>query len=159
MPMEAGIRKLFAYVPQGNMILSGTIKDNISFCQPETDTENIIYAAKKAMLWDFICTLPDGLDTVIGERGFGLSEGQIQRIAVARAILSDAPILLLDEATSALDEYTEKELLKNIRSLQNKTCIFISHKQKTLQECDRILYMENKNLVEYDIDDVMKKWD
>jgi ABC-type multidrug transport system fused ATPase/permease subunit len=159
LPVEAGIRKLFAYVPQGNMILSGTIRENISFCCPETDSENIIYAAKKAMLWDFICTLPDGMDTVIGERGFGLSEGQIQRIAVARAILSDAPILLLDEATSALDEYTEKELLKNIKELKNKTCIFISHKQKTLSECDRILYMENKNLVEYSMDDVMKKWD
>jgi ABC-type bacteriocin/lantibiotic exporter with double-glycine peptidase domain len=140
------------------MILSGTIRDNIKFCRPETNDESVINAAKKAMIWDFITTLPNGLDTQIGERGFGLSEGQVQRIAVARALLSDAPILLLDEATSALDEFTEKELIKNIKALKNKTCIFISHKQKTLQECDRIFYMENKKLTEYGFDDVLKKW-
>ena len=78
------------------------------------------------MIWDFIETLPEGLDTIIGERGLGLSEGQIQRLAIARAFLCNAPILLLDEATSALDEKTEKGLIENIKSLKNKTCIFIS---------------------------------
>ena len=90
--------------------------------------------------------MPQGLDTVIGERGLGLSEGQIQRIAIARAFLCDAPILLLDEATSALDEYNETELIKNIRGLKNKTCIIISHRHKTIEMCDRVVYFDNKKL-------------
>lgn len=159
MPVEAGIRKLFAYVPQGNMLLSGTIRDNISFCRPNADEESVIYAAKMAMLWDFIETLPEGLDTIIGERGFGLSEGQVQRIAVARAILSGAPILLLDEATSALDEVTERALISNIKGLKNKTCIFISHKQNTIQECDRILYLKNKTFRICTFEDMKKIWE
>ena len=103
-PVDASLRKLYAYVPQGNMILSGTIRENIGFCKPNATDGEIINSAKLAMIWDFINTLPQGLYTVIGERGLGLSEGQIQRIAIARAFLCDAPILLLDEATSALDE-------------------------------------------------------
>lgn len=145
-PVDASLRKLYAYVPQGNMILSGTIRENIGFCKPNATDDEIINSAKLAMIWDFINTLPQGLDTVIGERGLGLSEGQIQRISIARAFLCDAPILLLDEATSALDEYNETELIKNIRGLKNKTCIIISHRHKTIEMCDRVVYFDNKKL-------------
>ena len=95
---------------------------------------------------DFISELPKGLDTLIGERGIGLSEGQIQRIAIARALTSKAPILLLDEATSALDGKTERELLNNLKIIKNKTCIFISHRETTIADCDRIIKIENKKM-------------
>ena len=97
---DASLRKLFAYVPQGNMILSGSIRDNISFLNSNINEEKIIEAAKIACIWDVIKELPDGLDTILGEGGTGLSEGQVQRLAVARAICSDAPILLLDDIMS-----------------------------------------------------------
>ncbi len=156
--IDSGLRKMFAYVPQGNMILSGTIRENIAFCNSEASSYDVMRAAKSAMIWEFINSLPDGMETVIGERGLGLSEGQIQRIAVARALLSDAPILLLDEATSALDEATEKALLENIKKLENRTCIFISHKQRTIKNCDKIFYIKNKSLVRCSIEDIAKDW-
>ena len=108
--ITSGTRRMFSYVPQGNFILSGTIKENISFASPNATDEQIENAAKNAVILDFINSLPDKMETIVGERGLGLSEGQIQRVAVARALLSDAPILLLDEATSALDEHTEKDV-------------------------------------------------
>jgi ABC-type multidrug transport system fused ATPase/permease subunit len=157
--IDSGLRKMFAYVPQGNMILSGSIRENIAFCNTESSTDDVMHAAKSAMLWDFISSLPDGMETVIGERGLGLSEGQLQRIAVARALLSDAPILLLDEATSALDEATEKALLENIKKLQNRTCIFISHKQRTIKNCDKIFYIKNKKLIECSVADIAREWE
>lgn len=157
--IDSGLRKMFAYVPQGNMILSGSIRENITFGNREASSEEIIKAAKSAMIWDFINSLPKGMETVVGERGLGLSEGQIQRIAVARAFLSDAPFLLLDEATSALDEVTEKALLENIRKLENKTCIFISHKQRTIKNCDKVFYIKNKKLVPCGIDEMIKIWE
>lgn len=146
--IDASLRKLFAYVPQGNMILSGTIRENIAFCKPNATDEEIIKAAENAMILNFIETLPKGFDTVVGERGLGLSEGQIQRIAIARAFLCDAPILLLDEATSALDEYNEKGLIENIKKLNDKTCIIISHRHRTIEMCDRIIEFNNKKLRE-----------
>lgn len=91
---------------------------------------------------EFIDRLPDGIDTIIGERGKGLSEGQIQRLTVARALLNNTPVLLLDECTSALDEYTEKRMLENIRNLKNITCIIISHKKSTIQICDNNLFIK-----------------
>ena len=96
-------------------------------------------AAQISCADDFIRELPDGLNTVIGERGQGLSEGQVQRIAIARAILTDAPVLILDEATSALDEETEKRLLQNIKGLNHKTCIIVSHKKAAESVCNRHL--------------------
>ncbi len=145
--IDAGMRSLFSYVPQGNMILSGTIRENITFFCEDIDEQVVIQSAKMACIMDFVSELPKGLDTIIGERGIGLSEGQIQRIAIARALASKAPILLLDEATSALDGETEKKLLNNLRSIKNKTCIFISHREATIADCDRVIRVENKKIV------------
>ncbi len=136
-------RQMFAYVPQGNMLISGTIRDNISLCDNSIADEKIIKAAKTAVIYDYISTLPNGLDTVISEHGQGLSEGQIQRIAIARALLFDAPIILLDEATSALDETTEIALLKNLKKLTDKTILFITHRNTSLGVCDKILHLSN----------------
>lgn len=136
-------RRMFAYVPQGNMIISGTIRDNISLCDSSISEDAIISAAKTAVIYDFISSLPDGLDTVISERGQGLSEGQIQRIAIARALLFNAPIILLDEATSALDEATESQLLNNIKTLTDKTILFITHRNTSHSVCDKVLHLSN----------------
>lgn len=141
-------RRMFSYVPQGNMIISGTIRDNISLCDSSISDEKIISAAKTAAIYDFIQTLPDRLDTVVSERGQGLSEGQVQRIAIARALLFDAPILLLDEATSALDETTETTLLNNLKTLTDKTILFITHRNTSLNVCDKILYLSNGTFTE-----------
>ncbi len=138
-------RTLFAYVPQGNMILSGTIRENISFANENADEESIIKAAKVAQIMDFIETLDNGLDTVIGENGLGLSEGQAQRISIARALLYDAPVLLLDESTSALDSKTEINLLNSIKSMTDKTVIIVSHKQAAFDVCDKVIYVDKQN--------------
>lgn len=135
-------RGLFSYVPQGNLILSGTIRENIAFASKGATEEDIIRAAKTARIWDFISELPKGLDTVLGEHGLGLSEGQAQRISIARAVLHDAPIMLLDEATSALDSDTEQRVLENIRSLRNKTCIVVSHRKAVFSICDSVINIE-----------------
>ncbi len=140
-------RPLFSYVPQGNLLLSGTIREAVSMVAPNATDKEIMKAAEASCCAEFIEKLPDGLDTYIGEKGFGLSEGQIQRLAVCRAILSDAPIILLDEATSALDEETEARLLKNIRSMEGKTCIIISHKQAAFEVCNKHIYIEDKKII------------
>jgi len=138
-PLGMETRNLFAYVPQGNLILSGTIRENITFaCENATD-EEIIKAAKIAQIWDFISTLENGLDTELGEKGLGLSEGQLQRLSIARAILYDAPILLLDEATSALDSVTEVNFLNAVKELTDKTCIIVSHKKAAFDMCDKVI--------------------
>ena len=144
-PTDASVRPLFAYVPQGNMVLSGSIRDNISLCNPDVDEESIINAAKAAEIYDYIAALPDGLDTILSERGAGLSEGQIQRISIARALITEAPVLLLDEATSALDEATETRVLENIRRMTGKTVLFITHRNTSLKACDKIMHIENKS--------------
>ncbi len=136
---DASLRPLFAYVPQGNMVLSGSIRKNISFMSEDTDDDKIIEAAKVACIYDTISELENGFDTVLGEGGSGLSEGQIQRLAVARAVYSGAPIILLDEATSALDEETEKMMLSKIKALDNRTCIIISHKDCAMHLSDSVL--------------------
>lgn len=143
-PVDASVRGLFAYVPQGNMVLSGTVKDNITLCNPDVDEERLINAAKAAEIYDYISSLPDGFDTVLSERGAGLSEGQIQRISIARALLTEASVLLLDEATSALDETTETRVLENIKAMSAKTVVFITHRNTSLKVCDRIIRVENK---------------
>ena len=127
------------------MVLSGSIRDNISLCNPDVDEESIINAAKAAEIYDYIAALPDGLDTILSERGAGLSEGQIQRISIARALITEAPVLLLDEATSALDESTETRVLENIRRMTGKTVLFITHRNTSLKACDKIMHIENKS--------------
>ena len=135
-------RNLFAYVPQGNFLFSGTVRDNITFLNELASEDEIKRAAEIACMDKFIEELPDGLDTKIGENGFGVSEGQAQRIAVARAILSNAPILLLDESTSALDEETEARLLKNIADLKEKTVIIVTHRKAALNICNKHLILK-----------------
>ncbi len=149
-PLSGKTRTLFAYVPQGNMLFSGTIRENLVFMSREdsVDDEQICRALSLACADGFMAELPDGLDTVIGENGLGLSEGQIQRIAVARAILSDAPVLLFDEATSALDEATEAALLENLRRMTDKTCIIVTHKKAALAICNRHLVVKDRKIVE-----------
>lgn len=136
--IDPSLRGLFAYVPQGNLIFSGSIAENIRFCKEDAKDDELHIAAKCADIYDFIMTLPKGFDTVVGERGTGLSEGQVQRIAIARAILSGSPILLLDECTSSLDEKTESNVLKNIKSMTDRTIIIISHRPAALELCDKV---------------------
>ena len=138
-PANADTRHLFAYVPQGNSILSGTIADNMRMAKEDATDDEIINALDIAWAWDFVSKLENGINNKVGERGKGLSEGQAQRIAIARAILRDAPILLLDEATSALDVETERKVLRNIIQKQpNKTCIVTTHRPSVLNMCERV---------------------
>lgn len=137
--MNADTRHLFAYVPQGNTILSGTIAENLRMVKEDATDEEIVAALKTACAWEFVSALPEGIHNPVGERGRGLSEGQSQRIAIARAVLRNAPILLLDEATSALDVTTERRVLKNIvRNYPNKTCIVTTHRPSVLSLCQRV---------------------
>ena len=131
--------RLFAYVPQGNKLMSGTVRDIVSFADKSSNTDDarINEALKIACADSFISELDNGIDTVLGERGTGLSEGQMQRIAIARAIFSESPVLVLDEATSALDDATEKQLLENLRALTDKTVIIVTHRAAALDICDR----------------------
>ena len=130
-------RKLFSYVPQGNMIFSGTIKENVMFVNSDVSQEKLQKALELSCVNEFVEKLPHGIDTVIGEKGLGLSEGQVQRIAIARALLSDAPILLLDEATSALDPKTEATVLENLKNLESKTCMIVTHRRQALGVCNK----------------------
>lgn len=141
--LDEGTRSLFAWVPQGKYIFSGTLWDNIAFLQEDVTEERMMRAVRLACVDDFLDTLPDGLQTVVGERGFGLSEGQVQRVAIARALLSDAPILMLDEATSALDDQTELHVLENISSLSEKTCFVVTHRKAAIGFCNRHLVVDD----------------
>lgn len=143
--MNADLRPLFSYVPQGNSIMAGTIADNLRLVKSDATDEEIIAALKTACAWDFIAPHPDGIYSRVGERGAGLSEGQAQRIAIARAVLRDAPIILLDEATSALDTDTEKRVLENILyNSPNKTCIVSTHRKSILRHCKRVYFIHDK---------------
>ncbi len=148
--LTAKHRVLFAYVPQGNFLFSGSIYENLTFFLEEgkSVTEEEIENALSTACAEFVYTLPEGLQTKLNEGGEGLSEGQLQRLNVARAILSGRPILLLDEATSALDGETEERLLKNIRGLQNKTCLIVTHRPAALDVADRILRVEDGKITE-----------
>ncbi len=137
--MNADTRHLFAYVPQGNTILSGTIAENLRMVKQDATDEEMIEALKISCAWDFVKEMDETIYTKIGERGRGFSEGQAQRIAIARAVLRDAPVLLLDEATSALDVTTERKVLRNIiQQRPNKTCIVTTHRPSVLNMCQRV---------------------
>ena len=147
--ISADVRQFFSYVPQGNTILSGTIADNLRMVKEDATDEEIIDALKTACAWDFVGRHPLGIEMNVGERGMGLSEGQAQRIAIARAVLRDAPILLLDEATSALDVTTERQVLRNIiRQHPNKTCIVTTHRPSVLNMCQRVYRVMETNVRE-----------
>lgn len=150
--VDKDTRSLFSYVPQGNMLLSGTLYENITFMNSEKSKDEIDEAIRLSCAVEFISKLPDGLNTKIGERGMGLSEGQVQRIAIARAILYNAPILFLDEATSALDAETEKQLLNNLRSLKDRTLVIITHKKAALSVCNKEMRIEDKKIYMLDTD-------
>jgi ABC-type multidrug transport system fused ATPase/permease subunit len=131
-------RNFIAYVPQGNTLFSGTIRENILMGRKDASEEVIIEALESASAIDFIKELPDGIDTVIGEKGIGISEGQAQRISIARALVRKAPLLILDEATSSLDEKTELSVLEGIRNWRpTPTCLLITHRRSVLQYCDK----------------------
>jgi len=147
--VSASSRKLIDYVPQGNTLFSGTIADNIRCGYLEASEQELEIVAKVACAWDFIKDLPKKLNTIVGEHGLGLSEGQAQRIAIARALIHKAPILIFDEATSALDNETEMKILKSIRGLNdNCTCIIITHRPAALEICQRIFKIDNTHLIE-----------
>ena len=144
-------RHLFAYVPQGNTILSGTIAENMRMVKEDATDEEIIEALKLSCAWDFVSKLPETINSKIGERGRGFSEGQAQRIAIGRALLRDAPILLLDEATSALDVTTERQVLRNIiEQKPNKTCIVTTHRPSVLNMCQRVYRVMSTYVTELD---------
>jgi ABC-type bacteriocin/lantibiotic exporter with double-glycine peptidase domain len=135
-------RRNFVYIPQGNSLVSGTIRDNLLMGDPEATEEQMKRALHIACA-DYVFELPDGMDTPITERGGGLSEGQAQRIAVARSILRPGSILILDEVTSALDEATEQEMLKRLtRSQIGKTLIFVTHRPAVISYCTQVLKIE-----------------
>lgn len=140
---------LFAYVPQGNLLFSGTIRENLLLANPESTEDEIVRAVSLSGMEEYVAQLPLGLETPLLENGAGLSEGQAQRLAIARAILSKAPILLLDEATSALDEDTEREVLLRLRSLKNCTCIAVTHRPAALQLADWQLEIENQKILSH----------
>ncbi|MGU9011944.1 ABC transporter ATP-binding protein [Clostridium perfringens] len=142
-------RELISYVPQGDTLFSGTIEENLRYGKPNATLDEIIKATKKACAFDFIEELTDGFNTIIGENGLGISGGQAQRIAIARAFLRDKPILILDEATSALDPETEIKVINEVKNLPNKPiCIIITHRPLALGICSRILELKDNSIKE-----------
>lgn len=143
------VRQFVAYVPQGNTLFSGTVRENLCMGREGAQEEELWEALQRACGERFVQALPEGLDTVIGERGHGLSEGQAQRIAIARAFLRKAPFLILDEATSALDEDTEIAVLQGLKSLEPRpTCLIITHRKGILKYCDREIRIRNRGVME-----------
>lgn len=153
------IRRLFSYVPQGNAMFSGTIAQNMRNVKPDATDEEIITCLKTACAWDFVHKLPDGIYSTIGERGRGFSEGQVQRLSIARALLKKAPFLLLDEATSALDTVTEHRLLQNIMQKRAAgSCIVTTHRPTVLTICDKVYAIREKHcelLSSKDVDKIL----
>ena len=145
-PLDRSTRRLFAYVPQGNLLFSGTLRENLLIVKPEATAEEIRRATYVSAMDEYLDQLPLGLDTVLGENSAGLSEGQSQRLAIARAILGDAPILLLDEATSALDAATEELVLSRIRALPGKTCIAVTHRPAAVTLADWEIRIQNQKI-------------
>lgn len=147
--IDSETQKYFSYVPQSNSLFSGSILSNLQLANPEVSIDQINEALKATCIYDYISTLPDGLETNVGERLGGLSEGQAQRICIARALIHDTPFLILDEATSALDMSTEKEIINNISKIfTDKSVIIVTHKTEILNHCDKIYTIQNKKVVQ-----------
>ncbi len=147
-PIE-DVRRQFSFVFQDVFLFSNTIDANIAYYDPEADRERVRHCAETAQATSFIESMPDGYETVIGERGFGLSGGQRQRVSVARALLKDAPVLVLDDSTSALDTATEKKLLDIIQSeFSEKTILISAHRASSVAFCDEIIYMQDGEIIE-----------
>lgn len=146
MEISPSTRRLFSYVPQGNTMFSGTIAENMRNVREDASDKDIEDALKLACAWEFVDKLPEGINSRISERGGGFSEGQSQRLSIARALLRHSPILLLDEATSALDVATERRVLKNIMQDEYpRTCIVITHRPTVLSICNRVYAIRNKH--------------
>lgn len=139
-------RRLFTYVPQGNCLMSGTIREAVVFYRQEHTSDMTVEKALRLACADFVWELPEGLETVLGEKGAGLSEGQLQRIAIARALYASAPVLILDEATSALDEATEKKLIEQLKKLTDKTILLATHRRAALAICNKKIVFENGSI-------------
>lgn len=152
-PVSASTRQLFSYIPQGNTLFSGTIADNLRLMRPDASDEDVIRALQTACAWDFVEALPDGIHTELRDNGQRLSEGQKQRLSIARAILADAPVLLLDEATSALDVATERRVLGNIiRHDPRRTVIVTAHRPSVFAQCTRVYMVGDHHFREIDED-------
>ena len=155
--MNAGLRRYFSYVPQGNTLLSGTIADNLRMVKPDASNAQLRAALEAACAWDFVSAMDGGLEASVGEHGHGLSEGQAQRIAIARALLRDAPVLLLDEATSALDVATERTILRNLAArYPHKTCIVTTHRPTVISLCRRVYQVSSGCLRLLDSDEAQR---
>ena len=142
-------RQNLAVVPQEVLLFGGTIRENILYGRTDATEVEIIDAAQKANAWEFIAAFPDGLDTIVGERGIKLSGGQRQRVAIARAILKDPSILLLDEATSSLDAESEKLVQEALNKLmEGRTSVIIAHRLATIRDVDCIYVLENGRIIE-----------
>ena len=149
LPVSACTRPLFAYVPQEKAAFSGTIAESLRLLRPDADDQMLEEALRTACAYEFVSRLPQGIHTPLGEQGAGLSEGQNQRLSIARALLRDAPVLLLDEATSALDEATEVAVLQGLRALEPRpTCLLITHRKGVLKYCDRELCIREGSVTE-----------
>lgn len=145
------LRTQIGVVLQENYMFSGTVSENISIHMPSASAEQIIQAAKTVGAHEFITQLPNGYDTIIGDKGIGLSGGQKQRIAIARAILANPRILIFDEATSALDYESESIIQKNLKNIcKGRTVIIIAHRLSTLKSAEKIMVIDKGTLVEYD---------
>ena len=154
-PVSAATRRLFSYVPQNNFMFFGTIAENMRIVNKDATDEEIVSALKQACAYEFVQTLPDGIYGNIGEKGSGFSEGQIQRLAIARALISRAPIILLDEATSALDSDTELKILNNVLEMnRHRTLIFVTHRLSVLPMCNRVYRIDRKMLSEMPLDEI-----
>lgn len=145
-PLDRSTRRLFAYVPQGNLLFSGTLRENLLIAKPEATEDELKRAIYVSAMDEYLDQLPLGLDTILGENSAGLSEGQSQRIAIARAVLGDAPILLLDEATSALDGVTEALVLERIKALSGKTCIAVTHRPAAVLLADWEIKIQDQKI-------------
>ena len=155
--VNAGLRRYFSYVPQGNTLLSGTIADNLRMVKPDASDAQLRAALEAACAWDFVSAMDGGLVASVGEHGHGLSEGQAQRIAIARALLRDAPVLLLDEATSALDVATERTILRNLAArYPHKTCIVTTHRPTVISLCRRVYQVSSGCLRLLDSDEAQR---